>query len=106
MNSAGASLLALVGLLLLVIFAAGGVFELFVPPPPSMARGIEAACICMAGIILMTVTHCIAFYLGMIAALNPSNPADLRQAKKLWSEIFRVIPTGISLLKNIAKSDN
>ncbi len=71
-----------------------------------MSRGIEAAGICMAGIILMTVTHCIAFYLGMIAALNPSKPADARQAEKLWGKIFKVIPTGMSLLKNVAKPDN
>ncbi len=99
-----ASLLGLVGLLLLLVFCSAGAAHLFYPPPPfSPVNAGEAALICMAGIILMALTHCIAFYLGVIATLNLRDPADVNRGKRLWGDIFKIIPTGISLLRNLAK---
>ena len=99
-----ASLLALVGLLLLLVFCFAGVAHLFYPLPPFSTLNVgEAALMCMAGIILMALTHCIAFYLGVIATLNLRDPADVKRGKKLWGDVFKVIPTGISLLKDLAK---
>jgi hypothetical protein len=98
------TLLAFVGYLLLVAFCACGILHLFYPSPPYSSGNIAgAAVICVSGIILMTLTHCIAFYLGVIATLDLRNPADLRKARQLWGDIFKVIPKGISLLKSAAK---
>ena len=51
----------------------------------------------------MAMANCIAFYLGAIETLDVRNPADVERARKLWGDIFKVIPTGISLLKSVTK---
>jgi hypothetical protein len=72
-----ATLLAFVGYLLLVAFCACGTLHLFYPSPPYSTGNIAgAAVICVSGIILMTLTHCIAF---VIATLDLRNPADLKK---------------------------
>jgi hypothetical protein len=102
MNSA--SLVALVGIVLLLAFSSAGTAHLFIPSPPFSTTNIcEAAMTCMAGIILMTLSHCIAFYLGVIATLNLHDPADVKKGKRLWGDVFKVTSTGISLLKDLFK---
>jgi hypothetical protein len=92
--TAGPSLLAVVGFLLLVAFSTVGVFPLFFPPPPSvLIKASQAAGLCLEGIILMSVTNCIAFFLGMLAT------GDLNQGIRVWDAIFKVLSDGITLLK-------
>jgi hypothetical protein len=99
-SSAGSSLLAVVGLCLLVAFSAAGVIDLFWPPPPSAIKATEAAYLCLEGVILMTLTNCIAFFLGMLAT------ADLHQGIRVWDAIFKVLSDGATLLKGGGKPGN
>ena len=100
----GASLLARVGCLLLLAFCVAGIVHIFFPSPPCSTGNIAGAgAICVSGIILMAMANCIAFYLGAIETLDVRNPADVERARKLWGDIFKVIPTGISLLKSVTK---
>jgi len=97
MSAAGSSLLALIGFLLLVAFSAAGVFDLFYPPPPSAIKATEAGYLCLEGVILMTLTNCIAFFLGMLAT------GDLDQGMRVWDAIFKVLSDGVTLLKGGGK---
>jgi hypothetical protein len=103
----GASLLARVSYALLLIFCGAGTVHIFVPSPPCSTLNIAgAAAACFTGIILMALTNCIAFHLGVISTLDPRKPADVARARRLWGDIFKVIPRGISLWKNVTKPAN
>jgi hypothetical protein len=93
MRSAGSSVLAGVGLFILLAFCAAGMDVLFIPPPPSPIKATEAACVCFTGVIVMSVTNCIAFFLGMQAT------GDLNQGIRAWDAIFKVLSDGATLLK-------
>jgi hypothetical protein len=92
-RSAGSSVLAGVGFFILLAFSAAGIFDLFFPPPPSAIKATEAAYLCFDGIILMTLTNCVAFFLGMLAT------GDINQGIRAWDAIFKVLSDGATLLK-------
>lgn len=99
MPSAGSSVLAGFGFFILLAFAAAGIFNLFYPlppPPPSPMKAAEAAFLCFDGIILMTLTNCIAFFLGMLAT---GGSGDVNQGLRVWAAIFKMLSDVATLLK-------
>ncbi len=91
-------LMAIVGFVLLLAFVGGGVWVLFESPPPSLGKGTVAAALCLIGVILMAITHCIAFFLGMIAGAR-----NVPEALNVWGAITKVLSDGIALIARAAK---
>jgi hypothetical protein len=58
-----------------------------------LIKASAAACLSLEGIILMSITNCIAFFLAILGT------GDLNQGVRAWDAIFKVLSDGITLLK-------
>ena len=86
MSAADALILSLCGRLACGAFFAFGLWHLVYPPPTSASRGMEAAFICMAGIVLLTMTGVLSFLLKML--YTTETPRD---ASKVVDVIFKAL---------------
>jgi predicted permease len=93
------AILIFVGLVLLVSFAGAGIIDLFFPLPPSWKRGPGAAFLCLEGVVLMAITHCIAFFLGILYTAR-----TLKEGRDIWAAMFNVLSQGMTLVKPARRS--
>jgi hypothetical protein len=98
MSLAGSRLLGLAGVLALLAFFAAGIATLMYPLPPAATRGPAAASLCLEGVVVLAVTNCISFYMGMLATAK-----NRREGEAISQAMFNVILKGFSLIRGAAK---
>ena len=101
MSSTGIRILGLVGVLALLAFFAAGIGHLMYPLPPAATRGPAAASLCLEGVVVLAVTNCISFFMGML-----STARNRREGEAISRAMFNVFSSGFSMIRGGAKARN
>jgi hypothetical protein len=97
----GIRLLGLVGVVALLAFSGAGITYLIFPPPPQAMRGPPAAGLCLLGVVILTVTNCISFFMGMLATAR-----NRQEAEAISQSMFDVVLNGFALIRGGATARN
>jgi hypothetical protein len=99
MSFTGIRLLSVAGVLALLAFFGAGISYLMIPPPPEAIRGPAAASLCLLGVVVLTVTNCISYFLGMMATAR-----NREEAEAISRAMFNVFSNGFAMIKGGAKA--